>query len=156
MKGLTLYNELKALDASTIELPINARWKALVQGEEYDEKVWEGLDNDYSLIAYRIFETFTHDTDTRLSATGVTKVLAENAETKTAVYLITNANNEFVRKYQAERLKEPFVYDNFIDWFGCEEIEKSMYGYLMDKKALFPEWNYVNFRIYESKNSFGI
>ena len=155
--GLTLYNEFKVLDSVSIELPVNARWKALVQGEEYDEKVWEGLDNDYSLIAYRIFENFTHDTDTRLSANGVTKVQAENAENKTPAYLITNSNNEFIKKYQGEMLKEPYIYDNFIDWFGHqEEIERSMYGYLVDKKALFPEWKQINFRIYESKNSFGI
>ena len=155
--GLTLYNEFKALTSTTIELPANARFKALVQGEEYDEKVWEGLINDYSLIAYRIFETFTHDTNTRLSANGVTKVQAENAENKTPAYMITNSNNEFIRKYQGELLKEPYIYDNFIDWFGHqEEIERSMYTYLVDKKALFPEWKQVNFRIYESKNSFGI
>lgn len=154
--GLTLYNELKALTEITIEEVGNERWKALVQGEEYDEKVWEGLDNDYSLIAYRIFETFNTQTDIRLSATGATKVNAENAENQTPAYLIANSNNEFIKKYQGDYLNEPLVYNGFIDWYGCNGIEKSLFGYLMDKIALFPEWDYTKFKVYETKNSFGI
>src|SRR6187402_2626810 len=61
--GLTLYNELKALDGTTIKLPENLRWKKLVQGDEYDGKVWLGLENDNSLIAYRVFEQFTTETN---------------------------------------------------------------------------------------------
>ena len=151
--GLTLYNELKVLTDVTI---VGNRFEGLVNGEEYDEKVWEGLKNDYSLIAYRIFEQFTHDSNTRLSATGVTKVNAENATDQTPAYLIANANNEFINKYQGDYLDEPYVYNGFIDWFGCNSIEKSLYGYLMDKKDLFPEWDYLKFKVYKSKNSFGI
>lgn len=154
--GLTLYNELKALTSVTIEEPENIRWKKLVQGEEYDDKVWLGLDNDDSLIANYIFQQFATDTNIRLSATGATKVNAENATNQTPVYLIAGAHQNFIKQYQGEYLIDPIHYDNFVDWYGCNGIEKSLYGYLMDKREVFPEWDNSKFRVYETKNSFGI
>ncbi len=155
--GLTLYNELYALDNTTIELPENARWKKLVQGDEYDEKIWIGLDNDYSLIAYRVFEQFNTETAIRLSATGAKQVQGENATQQTPKYLISTANQRFIKQYQGEYLHTPIIVGNFVDWFGCgEEIEKSLYGYLVDKMADFPEWKQDNFKVYETQNSFGI
>jgi hypothetical protein len=154
--GLTLYNELQ-LALTDIENPINLRWKNLVQGEEYDEKVWLGLDNDYSLIAYRVFEQFNIETAIRLSATGAKQVQGENAIQQTPKYLIATANQRFINQYQGEYLHAPIVEGNFVDWFGCNDsIEKSMYGYLVDKKADFPEWKQESFRVYETQNSFGI
>lgn len=155
--GLTLYNEFFALTTVTIEQPENARWKKLVEGDEYDEKVWIGLDNDYSLIAYRVFEQFNIETAIRLSATGAKQVQGENAIQQTPKYLISTANQRFINQYQAEYLHTPIVVGNFVDWFGCgDSIEKSLYGYLVDKKADFPEWKQENFRVYETQNSFGI
>jgi hypothetical protein len=51
-----------------------------------------------------------------------------------------------------EYLQEPFIYGNFIDYYGCNDIE---HGYLMDKSR-FSNWNADKFKVYESKNSFGI
>lgn len=68
--GYELYTEMFALTDITIEDSENERWKKLIQGDE----LWIGLDNDNSLIAYRIFEQFTTETNIRLSATGATKV----------------------------------------------------------------------------------
>lgn len=155
--GLTLYNEFKAITSVTIELPENLRWKNLIQGEEYDEKVWLGLDNDYSLIAYRVFEQFNIETAIRLSATGAKQVQGENAIQQTPKYLIATANQRFINQYQGDYLHYPIVIDNFVDWFGCNySIEKSMYGYLVDKKTDFPEWSQEKFKVYETQNSFGI
>jgi len=155
--GLTLYNELYALTDITIDLPENERWKKLVQGDEYDEKIWLGLDNDYSLIAYRVFEQFNIETAIRLSATGAKQVQGENAIQQTPKYLISTANQRFIKQYQGEYLHHPIIVGNFVDWFGCgEEIEKSLYGYLVDKTADFPEWKQDNFRVYETQNSMGL
>ena len=155
--GLTLYNEFFTLTDVTIEQPGNARWKKLVQGDEYDEKLWIGLDNDYSLIAYRVFEQFNIETAIRLSATGAKQVQGENAIQQTPKYLIATANQRFISQYQGGYLHAPIVVDNFVNWFGCgDSIEKSLYGYLVDKKADFPEWKQENFKVYETQNSFGI
>ena len=152
--GLTLYNELQTALAD-IDNVVYVRWKKLVQGDEYDNKLWNGLEEDYSLIAYRVFEQFTTDTNIRLSATGASKVNPENATVQTPAYLIATANQEFIRKYQGEYLIEPNVSGIFIDWY-CDEVEKSLYGYLIDKIEDFPEWDATKFKIYETKNSFGI
>jgi hypothetical protein len=153
--GLNLYNELFAI--TDLDLPINARWKKLVQGDEYDEKIWIGLDNNYSLIAYRVFEQFNIETAIRLSATGAKQVQGENAVQQSPKYLISTANQRFVKQYQGGYLHSPIIAGNFVDWFGCSDsIEKSLYGYLVDKMSDFPEWKQEMFKVYETQNSFGI
>jgi hypothetical protein len=47
----------------------NDKFKKLIQGDEYDDKIWLGLDTD-SLIANYIYQDFLTQTDIRLSATG--------------------------------------------------------------------------------------
>lgn len=154
--GLSLYNEIKALTNVTIELPENERFKKLIEGNEYDDKVWLGLDNSDSLIANYIFQEFVTQTDIRLSATGAKKVNPENATVQTPRYLIAGAHQNFIKQYQGEYLTTPYIENNFIDWYGCNGIEKSLYGYLMDKQTDFINWKPEYFKIYETKNSFGI
>ena len=52
--GLATYNELQ-LALADINNPLYASYKKLVEGEEYDGKVWNGLNDEYSLIAYRVY-----------------------------------------------------------------------------------------------------
>lgn len=156
--GLTSYNELQTALAD-IDNPLNAKWKSLVEGDEYEGKVWEGFKNDYSLIAYRIYEEFVTDTNDRLSAIGTTQVNPQSASLVTPMYKIANANCNFLTKYQDGYLVYPIVYNDgeFIDWFGNQEtVEVSLYRYLNDKKANFTSIDLTKFRVYESKNSFGI
>lgn len=151
--GLTLYNELFALTEITIELPENERWEKFVQGDG----LWNGLDKYNSLIAYRVFEEFTTETNTRLSATGTAKVNPENANNVSPKFLIANANQHFIKQYQGGYLCNPIVNDNFLDWYGENKgLELSMYQYLRDNIDSFPTWNSSTFRIYETKNTFGI
>jgi len=154
--GLYLYNEIKALTDITIDLPENEKFKKLIEGDEYDGKIWLGLNHDDSLIANFIYQEFVTQTDIRLSATGAKKVNPENATNQTPKYLIAGAHQNFIKQYQGEYLIEPIVTGNFIDWYGCNGIEKSLYGYLMDKQADFTNWKPEYFRVYETKNSFGI
>jgi hypothetical protein len=141
--GLTTYNTLQ-LALADIDNPLYASYKKLVQGEEYNGKVWEGLDSDYSLILYRIYE--------------VVKTNPQGAEQKTPIYKITNANQNFLKKYQGGYLIEPIIFDNFIDWYGQnEELNVSLYQYLLDKQADFVDFKIDGFRVFcDSKNSFGI
>lgn len=154
--GLTLYNLLITALAD-IDNVANARFKLLVQGEEYNNKVWEGLDSEHSLLAYRVYQLFQQNKNTTLSGVGNVQVSPEKANLVTPAYKIATANQIFLSKYQNGLLTTPIIYDNFTDWFGdCEEVEVSLYRYLLDKKELFPEWDLTKFRYYESINSFGI
>jgi len=150
--GLSLYNEIKAItDINSAD----EKFKKLIQGDEYDGKIWLGLDHDDSLIANYIYQEFVTQTDIRLSATGAKKVNPENATTQTPKYLIAGAHQKFIKQYQGEFLQEPYISDNFVDWY-CNNAEKSLYGYLMDKQADFTNWKPEYFKVYETKNSFGI
>lgn len=159
--GLVLYKLIFALTDVTIEDPVNERFKKLISGDEYDDKIWEGLSNEYSLLAYRIYESFVTETNIRLSATGATKVDAEKAKEKTPAYLIATANQRFMKAYQGEMSDHPYRYENFTDYYGgCgDSVEKSLYQYMLDKQEDFPEWKPSMFKFYGSddrKNSFGI
>jgi hypothetical protein len=157
--GLQTYNTLQ-LALADINNPLYASYKKLVQGDEYDGKIWNGLDYDYGLLQNRIYEMFVTNTNSRLSAIGDTKVNPQGANLHTPAYKIANANANFIQQYQGGYLTAPIIYNDgeFIDWFGFNnEIEVSLYKYLVDKKADFVDWSQDKFRaFYDTKNSFGI
>jgi hypothetical protein len=157
--GVELYNLLQTALADLDNA--DQRFKDLVNGLTYDGKVWEGLDNDYSLLAYRVYEMFVTQTNDSLSAIGVTKVNGENQALFTPKYRIANANQKFIAKYQGEYLMHPKRYNvsgiDFIDWFGYgDETEVSLYRFLFDKQTDYPEWKPEFFKAYDVKNSFGL
>jgi len=156
--GLATYNELQ-LALADIDNPLYASYKKLVQGEEYDGKIWAGLDNDYSLIAYRIYEVFLTQTNERLTGVGNTQGNPEKSTLVSPRYKIASANNNFITQYQNAYLNEPIIYNDgqFIDWFGINsDINVSLYTYLLDKAEDFPNLNIDTFRVYDNQNSFGI
>jgi len=155
--GLAMYNELQLAITDSFTNPLYASYKKLVEGDEYDGKVWQGLDNDYSLIAYRIFEEFMTETNVRLVANGNVQLSPEKASLISPAYKIANANQKFIQSYQSGFLREPIIFENFIDWFGSnDEINVSLYNYLIDKKEDFPLWDLSKFAVYTTKNTFGI
>lgn len=154
--GLTTYNELQ-LALADIDNPLYASYKKLVQGDEYDDKVWAGLDNDYSLIAYKIFEQFITETNEALTGVGNTQGNPEKATLRSPRYKIANANNNFISQYQGGYLHNPIIDGIFIDWFGSQDgINVSLYQYLVDKATDFPNVDMAKFKIYDTQNSFGI
>ena len=154
--GLTTYNELQ-LALADIDNPINASYKKLVNGDEYDGKIWVGLKYDLSLIANAVWIEYVMQKNTNLSAVGNSQVNLEKGTLVTPMYKIANASASFIKQYQGEYLNEPIVIGNFIDWQGCDDsVEVSLYRYLSDKKADFPNVDLNKFKFYEQINSFGI
>lgn len=156
--GLETYNTLQ-LALADINNPLYASYKKLVEGDEYDGKVWNGLAYDYGLLQNRIFELFITQTNSRLSAVGETKVNPQGANLTTPAYKTANANANFIKQYQGGYLDTPIIYEHFIDWYGCgdDNVEVSLFRYLTDKQADFVNWSVEKFvALYESKNSFGI
>lgn len=156
--GLDTYNTLQ-LALADIDNPLYASYKKLVEGDEYDGKVWEGLNNDYSLIAYHVYEQYLTEESERLTGVGNTQGKPEKATLVSPKYKIATANNNFISKYQGGYLQYPIVYNDgeFIDWFGNQDgINVSLYQYLNDNAVNFPDFKPESFRCYETKNSFGI
>ena len=154
--GLTTYNELQ-LALADIDNPLNASYKKLVNGDEYDGKIWVGLKYDLSLIANAVWIEYVMQKNTNLSAVGNSQVNLEKGTLVTPMYKIANASASFIKQYQGQILDEPIVIGNFIDWQGGDDsVEVSLYRYLSDKKADFPNVDLNKFRFYEQINSFGI
>ena len=154
--GLTTYNELQ-LALADIDNPLNASYKKLVNGDEYDGKIWVGLKYDLSLIANAVWIEYVMQKNTNLSAVGNSQVNLEKGTLVTPMYKIANASASFIKQYQGEYLNEPIIIGNFIDWQGCNDsVEVSLYRYLSDKKTDFPNVDLNKFKFYEQINSFGI
>lgn len=148
--GLLLYKDLQTN-------PTHARWDKLIKGEDYGDKVWIGLEHEFSLIAQKVYENYLTETNAFLTQSGVVQTNSENANLVTPSYKIVNANQSFIKQYQGINGSVPIFYNNFTDWSGdCDDLEVSLYRYLVDKKADFPTWDASRFRFYETKNSFGI
>ncbi|QHB38746.1 structural protein [Flavobacterium phage vB_FspS_tooticki9-1] len=154
--GLTTYNELQ-LALADIDNPLYASYKKLVQGDEYDDKIWIGLEHDLNLIAQAVWIEYVMQKNTNLSAVGNSQVNVEKGTLVTPMYKIANASVNFIKQYQGEYLNEPYVNGIFVDWLGNSEgVYVSLYRYLVDKKTDFPNVNLDNFTFYEQINSFGI
>jgi hypothetical protein len=159
--GLSTYNTLQLALADEFANPIYASYEKLVKGEEYDDKVWNGLDYELSLIAFKVYEVFLTETNTRLSGVGTVQGKSEKSVNVSPLYKVANASQSFLKGYQNGYLPYPNVYDidgvEFIDYFGCnEDVEISLYQYLVDKQADFENFDLTKFRTYEGQNSFGI
>jgi hypothetical protein len=157
--GLDLYNELMV---ALVDLPsADQKWRDLVNGVEYDGKVWEGLDNSKSLLLYAVYTLFIMNNSTFLTATGTTKPNSENSSNVVNNTKVAYAWQKFLIKYQNGCLAEPLIYSdsgiNFIDYYGNNDnIQRSLYQYLNDNLDVWDTWTPVNFYLYEQINSFGI
>jgi hypothetical protein len=156
--GLTTYNELQLAIADEFTNPLYASYDKLVNGDEYDGKIWVGLKHDLNLIAQVVWIEYVMQKNTNLSAVGNSQVNLEKGTLVTPMYKIANASVNFIKQYQGEILEQPIIYDNyFYDWQGCNDsVEVSLYRYLSDKKADFANVDLNKFKFYEQINSFGI
>lgn len=156
--GLTIYNGLKnALD--DIE-NADQKWKDLVNGLEYDGKVWEGLRSPKSLIAYYVYSEYLNQNSSFFTTHGVEKPRSENSENVTPFYKIAGSWQTFVKKYQGNAHNLPYRYMKdgvcVVDYIGEHtDVKVSLFNYLLDKKDVYG-WETTMFKIYEQKNSFGL
>lgn len=155
--GLSAYNELISV-LPDIDEPENEKWKKLVEGDEYDGKVWNGLQWEYSLLAYAVKMEFMFLNAQNLQGVGVVEAQPQNGLLMSPQFEIANLSVKFVELYQGDFMYHPIVYDDFIDWAGTRqsETEPSLYGYLYDKRADFENIDLNKFQIYKAFNSFGL
>jgi len=149
--GVTLYNQFQ-IALNDIDNVVNDRWKLLLNGENYGNKSWIGLNHDLNLIAQRVYETYVTETNSQLTQSGNVQANSENAILVSPSFKIANANQSFIKQYQGINSIYPEYHRHGIDWGGdCDETEVSMYRYLVDKA-----FEFENFKFYDTKNTFGI
>ena len=157
--GLVKYNELQA---ALIDLPnADQQWKDLVNGKEYEGKIWEGLGSPKSLLCYIVRYTFLDGNSTFWSTMGIMKPESENATNFTPAFELATTYQKFIKKYQGGCLSEPHRYAgldySYTDFYGeTDEIEVSLYQYLRDNVDLY-SWDISKFKSYNNDlNSFGL
>lgn len=156
--GLTIYNSLQTALA---DLPsAEQKWKDLVNGVEYDGKIWEGLNNPKTFIAYAVYYNFLNMDSEYWSTFGTVKGNAVNAVNVSPFYKLTSAWNTFLKKYQQGNCSIPNYYSGvgweFVDWYGKHDsVSVSLYEFMRDKADVY-SWNPEYFRYYDNVNTFGI
>tara|TARA_R110002049_G_C9177884_1_gene563260 strand:- start:19566 stop:20222 length:657 start_codon:yes stop_codon:yes gene_type:complete len=156
---LDSYNELQL---ALVDLPMaGQKWIDLVEGVEYDGKVWEGLKNENSLIANFIYYHCLSKSESGFNnAMGVSKPKAENAEHFDPTIKLSQSWNTFLYKYQnylGSELKLSYIGNNeFIDEVNDTiDVEVSLFTFLYDHKEDY-NFDYLKFRQYKRKQTQGI
>lgn len=145
--GLEEYN--KFLDG-------DSKWFDLALGVEYNGKRWEGLRQDYSLLAYITKFLFLNANSQFYTSVGVAQVNAENATTVSPNYVLVNCWSKFITKYQGDENCVVRVNGSFIDYHANNtNTSVSMYEYLTDNADALG-WDSDNFMFYQSKNTFDL
>jgi len=157
--GLANYN---LLQTALADLPNAAqKWKDLVNGVEYDEKVWIGLKDPKSVLCYIVRHTFLDQNSTFWSTMGITKPESENSTNFTPAFELATMWQKFIEKYQKGCAVEPVRFSGigyeYADYYGSDEdIDVSLLQYLRDKSSDFG-FEGSKFRFYDNSiNSFGL
>lgn len=157
--GVSVYNELQtALDDLDNADQI---WKDLINGCEYDGKIWIGLKEDNSLLANAIFSEFLQsDSNGFYTSLGIAKPKPTESGLVTPKTKIVSTYNTFLTKYQSDYKCISDVYETsygtFVDYYGNnEETYVSLYKFLKDKEADYGV-DMTKFKIYQPINTFWI
>lgn len=169
--GVDLYEELVTICSDNLLEEVgNEKWLALVEGETYqvnDETyIFDGLRGfqNESLVAYYVFCRWMENDDSVYSTVGTVRDTAKNAISVAASPKYIKAWNNFINKYQGKhRGTMPRVIFNpsgdiGLDYFGQEDVNRTLYQYLSDKNDSsdpepFPDFR---FKLYRIKTSMGI
>ena len=157
--GLVNYN---ALQLALANLPnADQKWKDLVNGKEYDGKVWIGLGSDKSLLCYAVRYAFLDENSTYWSTMGITKPESENSSNFTPVFELATMWQKFIRKYQGGCLLEPIHFSGvgfeYTDYYGeFDSVDVSLFEYLRDNVETY-SFEDAKFKRYnDTVNSFGL
>lgn len=102
-------------------------WRSLVEGETYDDKVWQGfadVEDKRSFLAYYAYHKWAIDSEANTFSTGEQIEEVENSKT------VSNERKRII------------AYNNFVSWVAgyYQDGRVSLYEYLTDKKDDFPDW----------------
>jgi hypothetical protein len=168
--GVTLYNDLSSQTflSGVIDTGAPDKWKDLVNGKTYardsKEFIWDGLKgfDGNSLIAFYIYCKYLENDEVTYSTTGMANESVTNADRVSYTPKYVKAWSQFLTQYQSVNNGSPVrLVNGFgsvgLDYCGNGDCRVSLYQFLTDmNEADATAYPNFQFRIYESKNSFGI
>jgi len=132
----------------------DGKWYNLINGQAYDNKVWNGIKD---VIAYYVYVNFLKYDNTQYNTTGIERVKGKNAVSVEPIYRLIDMWNEFVGLYQHTDCfcpcsLFPWFYGGWFEDYGKSNFV-SLYAYLEDNKDIF---NVDLFRFYRTQNVLGV
>lgn len=149
--GIVQYNLLKTSQTQTSGI-----WFDLINGKEYDNKVWAGLK---PLIASFVFCKYLENDKSYYTTLGIERSRAENSTSVNPTEKLVEIWNSFIEMYQGSfdcdwRYLQPIFY--FEGW-DLGNYGNSTYASLVEYLKAFPDsYSTDYFNRYEFKNRFGI
>lgn len=152
VNGLTFYNDLQAALA---DLPASdQKWQDLVNGVEYNGKIWEGLNNSNNLLAYAIYYEFNSRNVDFYTSVGMAQPNSENATRTNHTQKLVSMWQTFLDKYQRGNYYN-YSYYNRYNYCYYNETNVSLWQYLNDNSTVY-SFDNSKFRLYEPITSLGL
>ena len=149
--GIEQYNLLIANQEQ-----ISGKWFDLINGKEYENKVWAGL---RPLIASFVYCKYLENDKSYYTTVGIERSKAKNSVSVNPTLKLTEVWNSFVEMYQGAfdcdwRYLQPIFY--FEGW-DLGNYRNSTYASLIDYLREFPDDYSTDYFVgYEVKNRFGL
>jgi len=149
--GIEQYNTLIDNQSQTSGI-----WFDLINGKEYENKVWEGLK---PLIASFVFCKYLENDKSYYTGVGMERSKAENSISVNPTEKIVEVWNSFIEMYQGSfncdyRFLQPIFY--FEGW-DLGNYRNKTYASLIDYLKAFPDDYSVEYFVgYQPKNRFGL
>lgn len=169
--GDKLYIELEAHFDDELNLKADAplKWKNLLYGTTYDDKIWNGLIEagkhyKYSILANYVYLCYIKDTVSLTTNNGQVSLETKNATNVSSSTKEVEVWNDIVDKVQESTYYNRPYYSRingnvFIDWYGKNRVSTvTLIEYLRDNSVDFPNPKLVTPEGYQItyKNQLGL
>ena len=162
--GNVLFSQLNSqITNGVLNANADQKWKYLVNGKVYDDKVWKGLNYQegsfkISLLAYFTFWNWLNDSNSNNYQTQV-----KNAENINPTSTMVNIWNRFLEMYQGLNNKicpvTHFINGvTFVDYYqgGTNSNYVSLLQFLKDNSTDYPDAQLYTFENLSNSNSLGL
>lgn len=148
--GNDIYSELKQHFDDDLNLKQDApqKFKDLLFGKEYDNKIWKGLIEQgkfykFSILANYVFLAYIDETSSLTTNQGQVNIDIKNAEKVSSKQISVDVWNEIVSKVGEKRPYKAIISNingvRFVDWYGNNNNTLvNLTDFLNDFKEIYP------------------
>jgi len=168
--GNVLFSQLNSqVTDGVLNVGADQKWKDLVNGKEYDGKVWRGLNYQegsfkISLLAYYTFWNWLNDNVTTMGSGGEVQVQSKNANNVNPTSTLVQIWNSFIEMYQGLPYNYCFpsvsFYNGatFVDYYngGINSNYVSLLQFLRDNPTNYPNPQLFTFVNESNSNPLGL